>query len=228
LKRLDVVDKIKNDVIIKRRFKMIIDISIDLKNNMINWPGVPKFLIKSFLSMKNKDACNLSLMNMTTHTGTHLDAPLHMIDEGKSIDTVLLDKFYGKTLVVDCTGCPVITKEHLAGIDFNKYKKILFKTDNSDHFLRANDFRKTYVYLDHEAAKLLADKKLDLVGIDAPSIDKYATPAFTSHKILMRSEIVILEFIDLKTVEPGEYILSALPLKILGSDGSPTRAILIR
>lgn len=164
-----------------------------------------------------------SNIKMNMHAGTHLDAPLHMLKGGTTIDQTDLSKIARPCFVVDLTDIEDrITKDALLDKNINKGEFVLFKTKNS----HISDFYYEYVFLDKSGAEYLNNLEITGVGIDSLSIGK-GQENHETHKILLRSGIIILEGLRLKEVNEGNYFLVAAPLKISNAEASPVRAILI-
>ena len=165
-----------------------------------------------------------SVICMGTHTGTHIDAPAHFIKGGKTIDQFPLDTFIGSCLVVDCTSVEeIIVKDNLP-LDIKEGMIILLKTSNS--FLPATGlFYPEFVYLSVEAAEYLASAKVKAVGIDYLSIERNQL-GHPTHKALLSCDILIIEGLRLAEVSGGTYWLSCFPLKFLGIEAAPARAVL--
>jgi arylformamidase len=162
------------------------------------------------------------------HAGTHIDAPYHLDDQGYSVDKVPLDKLCGKIQVLQINdSIDLITKEILLGSGFIQgTERLLLKTKNSRKWINSSSqFDHNYAAIDSTAATFLADAGIKFVGIDYLSISPY-NDLKVPHQILLKAGIVILENAYLVNVEPGEYTLFCLPLNLVGTDGSPVRAIL--
>jgi arylformamidase len=160
---------------------------------------------------------------MDVHTGTHVDAPLHMVPGGDTIETLPLEKLVRKAKVIDLTNAEdSINSEDLAGKDIQKGDFVLFKTKNSWD----KEFNFEFIYVNHEAAKTLAEIGVSGVGIDALGVER-AQENHPTHKQLFKNEIIIIEGLQLKDVPEGEYLMVAAPLKIRGLDASPARIVLI-
>ncbi|MGM0445064.1 MAG: cyclase family protein [Bacillota bacterium] len=203
--------------------KKIYDISIDIKNDMINFPGdivTRKEITKDI----NTDGYKLSNIRFSVHVGTHVDAPSHFIENGKNIDNIKLERFMGKTQVIEIKNKKIITKRELTDHEI-KSDKILFKTKNSS-YLKENEFNEEFIYLTHKAAKYLVQKGVKFIGIDYITIEELGTNNFDVHKFLLGNEVIILEGIDLSEINPGLYNLNALPLKLKDCEASPVRAVL--
>ncbi|MCD1295136.1 cyclase [Methanocella sp. CWC-04] len=201
----------------------IYDISVSYYNGMPVFPGDPPPDIKRILSMPD-DPANVSMMCMGTHTGTHVDPPIHFIHGGYTVDDIPLDHLYGKAEVVDLTHIDkVISKDDLRD---TRSKIILLKTKNSGLW-KSQEFVKDYVYIDESAATWLVDNGVKTVGIDYLSIAGFESGE-PVHKILLGGKVTVIEGLNLTDIEPGEYTLACLPLKIQYGDGAPARAILVK
>lgn len=202
--------------------KEIIDISLSLSEKTITYPGETPFERVE----KSGETTVSSKLTLSTHSGTHVDAPSHAFFD-QSVDQFEISHFVGDCRVVDATTFDVsIPASFVESLDVKHSEKILFKTQNS---LRGFDtFREDFAYLDGDTAELLATKGVSLVGIDYISIKQFHGKDQRPHTAFLEKGIPILEGINLSEVEPGEYTLIALPLKIKDGDGSPTRAILLR
>lgn len=164
-----------------------------------------------------------SKIEMDMHTGTHLDMPLHVIKDGKTLDYLDLKKVVTKSKVIDFTDLEfMITKEDLENKKIEEGDFIILKTRNS--FSKEFDF--DFVYLEKSGARYLAEMNVKGVGIDSLGIER-GQENHETHNILLEKEIVIIEGLNLKDVKEGEYFLVAAPLKIKGAEASPLRALLI-
>jgi len=164
-----------------------------------------------------------SRMDMDMHCGTHIDAPLHMLKGGDTIEKYDLSKFIGDCKLFDLTDVDeAIRKKDIENLDIQKDDIVIFKTKNSFD----QGYNPKFVYIEEDAAMYLSEKGIKTVGIDAMSIerDKKEHP---SHKIILGANIGVIEDLYLKNVGQGQYFLSALPLNIRGSEASPIRAVLI-
>lgn len=164
-----------------------------------------------------------TLLTMNLHTGTHIDAPLHMIQDGKTMESYSLERFVTPCKVLDLTWVhTAITAEDLMNYTINEGDTILFKTRNSNDDVFVEDF----VYLTKDGAEYLSEFKLNGVGIDALGIERDQENHDT-HRILFDSGAFILEGLRLKDIAQGEYQLIALPLKIREVEATPVRAVLV-
>lgn len=203
----------------------IIDISLPLNENTIVYPGNPKIELATLKSPAS--GSRLTKITFGSHTGTHIDAPSHVIEEGKNIEQFSLSTFIGLCRVIDLTE----SNESISSADLQKHnikrdERILVKTKNSD--IGYEEFYNDYVYLAPEAAKYLAIKDIMLFGIDYLSVKQRGAKDNTAHTALLSKNIPIIEGLNLQNVEAGNYFLVALPLEFTGLDGSPARVVLFR
>jgi arylformamidase len=203
----------------------IIDISMDISHGMPVYKG--RESKRPFLRVEcdfSNATVYESRLDMNLHTGTHADAPLHMINGGSDITVTGLERFVRKCRVVDLTGVrDKISRSDLQSCSIKKDEFLLLKTRNSiDDILEG-----TFIYIDGEGAEYLKEAGISGVGIDALGIER-EQPGHETHLALMEADIVILEGLRLGHVETGEYLLVAAPLKIQGGEASPVRALLIQ
>ena len=204
----------------------IFDISIGIDESLPLWPGDPELRLHWAAKIEQGDLVKLTELSMSIHTGTHIDAPLHFLPQGKSIDNLNIDVFVGEAQVVAIPQeVDLITVEILRKLPTINASRVLFKTKNSQ-FWGTRNFQRDYVALEASAAQWLVDQGVQLVGIDYLSIAPFNDPVPT-HKILLSNNVVIIESLDLRSVEPGLYTLICLPLKLVGREAAPARAILM-
>lgn len=166
-----------------------------------------------------------SNMHQNLHTGTHLDAPLHMIDGGKTIDQIDLELYFGPAKVFDLTHVEDrIRPADLEGLDIQPGDRVLFKTRNSLNDSPAYDPH--FIFVSTEAAAWLRDHSIRTLGLDAPSIER-DQPDHPVHQIILGDGIGVIEDLRLGEVPQGSYQLYCLPLKLAGAEASPVRAILV-
>ena len=207
----------------------IIDISIPLSEKTLVWEGDKGISVQRVAKLKEGSDFNVSRIELGVHAGTHIDAPFHVFENGDTVDQIPLDALIGYVQVVEIpNGISVIDKNCLMKLNFQDgIDRILFKTLppiylDTDPF----PFNKDYVAINSEGAMYLADMDLRLIGVDHFSVSSY-DDLKQPHMILLDRGIVLLENIDLRQVVPEIYKLICLPMKIIGTDGAPVRAILI-
>ena len=199
----------------------IIDISVPLSPSTVSWENESTPVIERVSSIEAGDGYNLSRLVLGTHTGTHVDAPLHFIGEGGSVDRLPLDALIGPALVVDACDVAVEIDVELVERELPPgCERVLFSTRNSELWNEPG-FRSDFVGISAHAAALLVARGVRLVGIDYLSVGAPAT-----HRELLSHDVVCLEGLDLRGVAAGRYRLVCLPLRIVGADGAPARAVL--
>lgn len=204
------------------------DISVLLGEESIDYPGDTPYSRNLLLAIEEGGFCNLSRLEMSAHSGTHIDTPAHFIMTGGTVEIYSPSQFILPTVVVDAVGRKAITAEALRGVEIEEGDAVLFKTDNSTSGrCRLGSFGKEYVYITEEGAQTLAQKRPALVGLDYITIEKYGDMSFPAHHALLGNGILVLEGIDLKDAPPGRYVLICLPLKMKGAEASPVRAVLV-
>ncbi len=191
---------------------------------MVRWPSDPAVEVRRVRDMGKGDSSTLSRICMGAHSGTHMDAPLHFIRSGKSVDRLPLDAVIGPARVVGIKDRKQITPAELARHRIHRGERILLKTANSGYW-KAGGFRKDFVSISPEAAAYLAACRVRTVGIDYLSVGAYGNGSAT-HRTLLAAGIWIIEGLDLSGIRPGSHRLICLPLKITGSEGAPARAVI--
>lgn len=206
----------------------IIDISVLVDDKVTIWPGNKHPQLKRVSNMKKGDAHNETSLEMNVHTGTHIDAPLHFLSNGKSTSQIDLKTFIGSVLVIDLSHVKEITSRDLDKIKLPRgTTRLLFKTSNSLFWDKNNsNFKKNYVGITPDAARWVVKRKFKLVGIDYLSVAKFED-AREVHCILLGKGIAILEGINLTNVQEGEYQLICFPIKIAKAEAAPVRAVLL-
>lgn len=206
-------------------YSQIIDISLSLSENTIVYPGNPSIGIEEMQSATGGSV--ISKIMFGSHTGTHVDAPQHVIRGGESLDQIPLETFIGKCRVIDCTTDEFsVKRETLESQNIQKGERILLKTTNSIRGFET--FYDDYIFVSPEATEYLAQQEVSLVAIDYLSIKQRGSNDNSPHTNLLAKNIPIIEGIDLSKVEAGEYFLVLLPLKFMNIDGAPARAILMK
>lgn len=205
------------------------DISVPIKQGMsylILDPVPPKIYRLHDAELGSK--VTISMLEILTHTCTHLDAPLHFIRGGSTISDMRLDAVVGPCRVIEIKDKETIKVSELEKHDIREGERLLFKTRNSPETYAGEQFVEDYVYLDGDAAEYLAEKKIVLFGLDNITIGyfKDEESIIKTHRALLEAGIYILEDCALGDVPPGEYELMCLPLLIYKGDAAPCRAIL--
>ena len=205
-----------------------IDISVTLRTDLPVWPGDPPVQLGPHARIASGDPVNVTQVNIVTHTGTHIEAEWHFIEDGGRLDDIRIERLIGPCFVADLTspsGSLTAADLAAAGIP-NGTRRLLLKTRNSDFWRTSpSDFVEDYIGIEPDGAQWLIDQGIDFVGIDYHSVEPPGADGAT-HRLMLGAGQVILETIDLGHVSPGHYTLYCLPMRIDGSDGAPSRAIL--
>lgn len=206
----------------------IYDVTFPISEQTPVYEGDPKVEIKVALAISNGAAANVSHICCGVHTATHVDAPNHFIEGGKRVDELDLEKLIGRCLVVEIDkSTAAVEAKHVESLE--NVERVLFKTRNSNFWNEPEKgFRSDFVYIEPEAAQILVEKNIKLVGIDYLSVERFGSTDFATHITLLKNEVVIIEGLDLRSVPAGEYELICLPLKYTGGagDGAPARTVL--
>jgi arylformamidase len=202
-----------------------LDISAAIDPSMPTFEGDPPVLVERVKSLAGGDVCNLTRIDMGAHSGTHIDAVVHFVEGGSGSEAIPLEAVMGPAWVVDARNQRgPITARDVARYDIPRGEtRLLFRTPNSGLWERPG-FQTSFVGFDAGGAAALVERRPALVGIDYLSIAPFGDPTAT-HVALLSAGVVILEGLDLRRVEPGPYELLCLPLRIVGSDGAPARAL---
>jgi arylformamidase len=205
-----------------------IDVSVMLKSGMLHWPGDPPVTIERVRAMDRGDSVNLSRITMGVHSGTHVDAPVHFLGGAAvGIDRIPFDPLVGNARIIAIAATESVRERDLAGHAIEQGERILLRTRNSiDRLLRRDSFDEAFVYLEEDAARFLADRKIKTLGVDYLSVGGYRKNGRAVHRILLEAGICVIEGLDLAGVLPGLYEMICLPIKILDADGAPARVIL--
>ena len=207
----------------------ILDISVPLSPHLPVWPGDTRIVLERYRALAKGDTSNDSRLACSVHSGTHVDAPLHFIENGATTEQLTLDILMGPARVVELPEANVITPELLdAQSPAIETERLLLKTTNSDLWNDpGHEFNPDFVALSPESADWVVNKGIKLVGIDYLSIQMFKDDEPMTHRVLLEGGVIILEGLDLRKVSPGDYNLICLPIKLAGSEGAPARAILI-
>jgi arylformamidase len=207
--------------------KVMHDITVTLKPNMVNWPGKRHLYKHEYVkSFDAGDDFNVSRIHCSLHCGTHVDAPYHKIKSGKKLNDYNMQRFMGDAYLVDLTGVQTsIELNDVRQLDLQDCRICLFKTMNSK-LLEKEKFDPDFVFMKKEAADFLVDKGIRAVGIDYFSIDASDSDEPHTHNAFFTADVLIYEGLDLRNVCEGKYYFIGLPLKIQNAEGSPVRALL--
>jgi arylformamidase len=198
-----------------------IDISVPIYTGMVHWPDDPSIEIETITHVERGDVCTVSALKLGAHTGTHIDAPKHFLAGGSGTHQVPLHSLIGHARVIEIKDPDAIKEAELRQHNLVPSERLLFKTLNSQRCWNSPQFVSQFIAISEDAASYLAEQKIMTVGIDYLSVGNPEV-----HRILLGAGIVIVEGLNLAEVSPGQYELVCLPLKILGGDGAPARALL--
>jgi arylformamidase len=198
------------------------DLTLPLSSKLPAWPGD-----QPFQRRENRGSGIVSRLVLSSHTGTHIDAPRHFLFNKSGIDKIALRALVGQFQVIGISSSPLITVEELKSKlkNLQAGARILLKTKNGKKIL-SSKFSNDWISLSLSGAKFLATKKVALVGIDYFGIEPKNAPGNPVHKALLNKKIVIVEALNLSAVRPGIYQGAILPLNIVNGDGAPARAVL--
>ncbi|HZS54625.1 MAG TPA: cyclase family protein [Bryobacteraceae bacterium] len=203
-----------------------IDVSVPLTSGMAHWPGEPAPNFELISDKEHGADANVTMCRMVAHTGTHMDAPHHFLQEGKGIDTFPLEFGVGPARVIEALDVDIVTHKELESKGIQRGDRVLVKTRNSQLQWTALDFQENYVGIDSSAATFLVEVGAVMVGVDYLSVGVYHGDNPETHRILLSGGVWIVEGLALGHVSAGTYEMICLPLRIVGCDGSPVRAIL--
>ena len=205
----------------------IYDVTVPLAPEIPVYPGDPAFQIRQLSCLEHGDICTVSQLSFGSHTGTHVDPPSHFVAGGITLDQLSLEVLIGKARVVDAGAVDAIDASTIARANLAGVERVLFKTRNSKLWQRGEkEFDQNFVYLEAEAAKMLVESGVKLVGIDYLSVEKFNFDEPATHYTLLRNNVIIIEGLNLSEVAEGDYELICLPMKIKGGDGAPARVVL--
>ena len=206
----------------------IYDVSLPISPELPTWPGDPTISIERVSKMEEGADVYVTRLAIGAHTGTHIDAPWHFLEDGSLIEDISLKVLTGRVYVLDLPNVDLITAKVLEDAEIPpRTRRIIFKTINSQLWHhKPPSFHTDFVAVSADGAQYLANRGVKLVGIDYFSIAPFDNLVDT-HQILLRASIVILEGLDMSEVSQGRYTLYCLPLNLKGVEGAPARAILI-
>ncbi len=207
----------------------MIDISLTITPELPTWPGDPQVVLERINKIEDGANANVSRLDISVHTGTHVDAPYHFLQNGNTVENLDLNILVGtaQVIFVDAANDTIeINDLKVTGIKPGT-TRLLLKTRNSEYWDRIGEgFQTNFAGLSPEASQYLVELGIKLVGIDYLSIAPFKRSRPT-HEVLLQSEMIVIEGLDLRKVEPGFYTLVCLPIKLGKTDGAPARVILL-
>lgn len=202
------------------------DVSLPVRSGGFVYPGNPTVSIVPQQSIAKGAGANVSTITFGSHTATHVDAAKHFFDDGQTVDDIPVDKLIGRALLVAFDDkLRSIGAADLESQNLGDHTRILMKTRNSV-LLRDAEFAPDYTFLAPDGAEYLAERGVELVGIDYLSIEQFHSGHHRTHRTLLERSVVIVEGLDLSEPDPGEYEMFCLPLRLHGLDGAPARVVL--
>ena len=205
-----------------------IDISLSVSPDIVTWPGVPKPEFMTRCSISRGDENNDSNFFMNCHSGTHIDAPSHFVPHGKTVEKIRLEQLIGDAHVIDVLEASAIDSEILEQRwpKMEKVERGLFKTRNSELWRKnCRSFVTDFCAITEGGARWLMEKGVQVIGVDYLSVQRYQDSSIV-HQLLLGRNIVLIEGLDLSSVNGGRYRLICLPLKLVGLEASPARVLL--
>ncbi|HUU93515.1 MAG TPA: cyclase family protein [Phycisphaerae bacterium] len=206
----------------------VYDVTVPMHAAMPLWPGDPPFSLEFVRTIADGGVANNSRLALSSHTGTHIDAPLHFIDGGATVGQIPPEALVGPCVLVDVGEVDLITRDVLEGLDLAGRERILFRTTNSA-WIRER-FDEGFVAFSADAAAYLVELGPMLIGIDAPSLDPRGTPGHPAHMTILGSGTIkgAIEWLALEGLETGDYDLFCGPLRVVEAEGTPCRVLLVR
>ena len=209
------------------RVPKLLDVSVPLRQGLPTYPNNPPFELQPIQRIASGGTANVSRLVMGTHSGTHVDAPVHFFDDGIGVDELPLELLIGRARVVDIQGRGGIAADHLEEAGLREDLRVLLKTPNSALW-NSDVFHEDYAYLTDSGARYLVAQGVKVVGIDYLSVEQFNAPGAPAHRTLLSNGVIIIEGLNLAEAEPGMYEMYCLPLPVTGGDGAPARVILKR
>jgi arylformamidase len=216
---------------VRIRLETLLDVSRPLREGLSVWPGDVAFRrdVSRPGPQGAEEACvTISALTLSSHTGTHVDAPLHVDPRGGDLEALGLTPFLGPAVVIDARRRRALDEGLVAPDVLRSGARLLFRTDYLASPGEAEVYGPHIPYLTPGLARALAESRVPLVGLDGPSVDPYASRTLEAHRLLAAAGVAILEGLDLSRAEPGEWVLIALPLRLVAAEASPVRAVLAR
>lgn len=207
----------------------IYDITLGISPTLPVWPGGPAIVLEQVESMDKGDHANVTRLEMSAHTGTHVDAPHHFLNNHYTVEQLPLEILIGKCFVLDLSTIDGhVNAKFLENSNIPEDTlRLLIKTGNSELWQTGDkDFSPGFQGVTEDGAEWLVEKGIKLIGIDYLSVAPYKQSVPT-HTVLLKAGVIALEGINLSSVKQGNYELYCLPMKLVGSDGAPARVILI-
>jgi arylformamidase len=209
------------------RLPKLLDVSVPLTAGLPVYPGNPAFELQPIKRIAEGGSSNVSRLVMGTHTGTHVDAPLHFFDGAAGVDELPVNLLLGRARVVEIPRRGGIAAADLEAAGLREDLRVLLKTSNSALW-NAGGFREDYTHLTDSGARYLVEQGVKVVGVDYLSVEQFKKAGAPAHRALLSAGVIIIEGLNLSDAEAGMYEMYCLPLRVAGGDGAPARVILKR
>ncbi len=219
-RRIYKIGEIENQMAFRRG--KIYDITQSIKPKMLLWPGD---LPVSYDKADDDSTVITTNLTLCAHTGTHIDAPLHVLQKGHGTDSFELNYMLGMARVCCVANTKCINRDDLESLKLEGVSRLLLKTDNSE-LLSKKEFAENYISISEDAAAYILEKGIKFVALDYLSVDSFGSLDLPVHKMLLSAGVVVAEGVNLREVPPGDYEMLCLPLKLENCDGAPARIIL--
>lgn len=208
--------------------RRIYDVTMPLRTGGVVYPGNPPISITAVQSIAAGDKANVSRIDLGSHTGTHVDAPKHFIDDGVGVEALSLDAMIGPArLIAFGDDVLAVGEAELRLHDLGGVERLLIRTRNSAWLASGtSEFHPDFTHVTPDGAEYLVSLGVRLVGVDYLSVEQFRSPHHRTHRTLLSNGVVILEGLVLSEVPPGEYGLCCLPMLVDGGDGAPARVVL--
>jgi arylformamidase len=203
-----------------------IDVTVPITDGMLHWPDNPPVTLRRALAIDRGDAANVSALSLGVHTGTHVDAPVHFLPGAADVAALDPAASIGPARVIEISDPVAARRAELEPAHPRRGERLILKTRNSSRRWSAEPFTEDFVFVAADGAQFLAERGIALLGVDYLSVGGFAVDGEATHRALLEAGILVVEGLDLTDIEPGDYALVCLPLRLAGSDGAPARALL--
>jgi arylformamidase len=203
----------------------VIDITAPISDSLPVWPGSPGWRVDRRQWEVDGDLITNSILTTDVHVGTHVEAPLHFMENGESLEELGLSSLVGPAYVAHIPGIATVNASSLQEANIpDDVKRLLIRTDNSTGWINS-EFQADFIGLDESASEWCVERQLSLVGIDYISIQAHQATAET-HRIMMRGGLTVVEGLNLGEATPGYWMLVCLPMRLTAVEAAPARAVL--
>ena len=207
----------------------VFDVTVPVSADLPVWPGDPAVVVEPVARIARGDVANVSRVALSSHAGTHVDAPWHFVDGAPTLEEIPAERWIGPCVVVRVPDdARLVEPDHLDAKVPRGVERLLIRTANSSRWRSGRPgFDREYVALSPAAARWVVERGIRLVGIDALSIDPFDDATYAAHRILLGHGVLVIEALNLAEIEPGAYGLLCLPLRLTAGDGAPARVLLV-